>query len=295
MIHNETAVVTDADIFVKLREHIEPAKLSQLLVDITNKAMADSGFRDEMIERLGVKPDTPFDIDTSNRAYVLTHDNLKKVYPSVNAEAIPAILKYAPEYGIITKKQMAAFIATCIIESNGFNAKRENFNYRPERLLQVFPRFRIPDLSFARNLVAQGQAAIANHLYNGRYGNRVGSNDGWDYRGGGLIQNTFRSNYYELQQMTGIAFGDNPKLIEDMDNSVRAAMAFWQVRGCNDMAEQINTYANGYTLNTLTAKGVETGDYEYNYGARIIRKTVNGGLNGYKDFCQTLEKCLRYL
>ena len=116
----------------------------------------------------------------------------------MNVKAIPLILKHAPKYGITTKKQMCAFIATCLIESNGFNAKRESFNYRPERLLAVFPT-RIPNLNFARNLIAKGQAEVANHLYGNRYGNRPNTNDGWDYRGGGIIQNTFRSNYYELQ------------------------------------------------------------------------------------------------
>lgn len=95
--------------------------------------------------------------------------------------------------------------------------------------------------------------------------------------------------------MTGIKFGDNPNLIEDMENAAIAAMEFWRINGCNEKAEKINTYANGYTLNTLNTKGVETKDYKMNYGARIIRQTVNGGLNGYKEFCQALEKCLRYL
>jgi|GEM_PF-1920492 len=286
--------ITDTDIFKKLREHLEPAKLSQLVVDITNKAMNDDKFRDEIIDRLEVVAKEA-DAVAGKRPYNLTLENLKKVYPSVNPKAIDIILKYAPKYKILTKKQMCAFIATCLIESNGFNAKRESFNYRPERLLEVFPKSRIPNLAFARNIVAQGQVALANHLYGGRFGNRAGTDDGWDYRGGGIIQNTFRSNYYILQNMTGIKFGDNPKLIEDLDNSVQAAMAFWNINGCNEKAEKINTYANGYTLNTLNSKGVETKDYKMNYGARIIRQTVNGGLNGYDEFCQTLEKCLRYL
>ena len=226
--------------------------------------------------------------------YNLTLANLQKVYPNVNADAIPVILEYAHQYGIVTKKQMCAFIATCIIESNGFNAKRESFNYKPERLRSVFPT-RIGSVDEARKLIAIGQEAVANYLYGGRYGNRPNTNDGWDYRGGGLIQNTFRGNYYELQKMTGIAFGDDPKLIEDLHNSVRAAMAFWQLKGCNDMAEKINVYKDGYTLNTLSNSGAETNDYMLNYGARIIRKTVNGGFNGYNEFCKTLEKCLRFL
>lgn len=285
-----TAVVTDTDIFSALRGHVEGTTvLTQLIVDMTNKAMA-AGMRDEIIERLGVTPA----VSTENRPYALTLANLRKVYPNVNADAIPIILKLAPQYDILTKKQMCAFIATCIVESNGFNSKRESFAYTAPRLRQVFSS-RIPSISAAKNLIAKGQVAVANHLYGGRYGNRPGTNDGWDYRGGGIIGNTFRDNYFILQNMTKIPFGDSPKLIEDLENSVKAAMAFWQLNGCNAKAEKINTYDDGYTLNTLTSKGTETKDYKMNYGARIVRQTVNGGLNGYDDFCRTLEKCLRYL
>lgn len=286
-----TTTVTDTDIFAKLREHVSDTNmLTQLLVDTTNKAMEDTTFRNELIERLGIVPASL----TETRPYNLTLANFRKVYLDINPAAINLILKYAPQYDILTKKQMAAFIATCIVESNGFNAKRESFAYTPARLRQVF-RTRIASISAAKKLLAKGQVATANYLYGSRYGNRPGTNDGWDYRGGGIIQNTFRSNYYILQNITGIPFGDNPKHIEDLENAVKAAMAFWQLNGCNAKAEKINTYDDGYTLNTLTSKGIETKDYKMNYGARIVRETVNGGLNGYEDFCETLEKCLRYL
>ena len=284
--------IPDSAIFQELRKHLEPAKLSQLLVDITNKAMEDKPFRDTLIERLGVTPQASS--ASAGRAYNLTLENLQKVYANVNPAAVEVLLRLAPKYGIITKKQMCAFVANCIVESQGFNAKRESFNYRPERLRAVFPS-RIKSIADAKALIAKGQVAVANYLYGGRYGNRPNTNDGWDYRGGGWTQNTFRDNYFILQNMTGIKFGDNPKLIEDMENAAIAAMEFWRINGCNEKAEKINTYSNGYTLNTLNTRGIETKDYKMNYGARIIRQTVNGGLNGYTEFCQSLEKCLRYL
>ena len=284
--------VTDAAIFAKLREHLQPTKLSQLLVDITNKSMEDNAFRDTLIERLNVP--APMASDTAGRSYNLTLENLKKVDANVNPAAIEVLLRLGPQYGIITKKQMCSFIANCIHESSAFNAKRESFNYKPERLVKVFPT-RVKSIADAKVLIAKGQVAVANFLYGGRYGNRPNTNDGWDYRGGGWTGNTFRDNYFILQNMTGIKFGDNPKLIEDMENAAIAAMEFWRINGCNEKAEQINTYSNGYTLNTLNTKGIETRDYKMNYGARIIRQTVNGGLNGYTEFCQALEKCLRYL
>ena len=285
-------VITDSAIFQELRKHLEPAKLSQLLVDITNKAIEDKLFRDTLIKRLGMAVQVPS--SSAGRSYNLTLENLKKVDANVNPAAIEVLLRLGPQYGIITKKQMCAFIANCVLESQGFNAKRESFNYRPERLRAVFPT-RIGSVDAARKLLAQGQVATANFLYGLRYGNRPNTNDGWDYRGGGWTQNTFRDNYFILQNMTGIKFGDNPKLIEDMENAAIAAMEFWRLDGCNEKAEKINTYSNGYTLNTLNTKGIETRNYKMNYGARIIRQTVNGGLNGYTEFCQALEKCLRYL
>lgn len=286
-------VVTDDAIFAKLREHLKPAKLSQLIVDITNHAMTDDKFRDEIIERLKLSTEEA-EAAAGKRPYNLTIETLRKVDPNVNPAAVEVLLRLAPNYGIITKKQMCSFVANCIVESQAFNAKRESFNYRPERLRAVFPT-RIKSVADARALIAKGQVAVANYLYGGRYGNRPNTNDGWDYRGGGWTQNTFRDNYFILQNMTSIKFGDNPKLIEDMENAAIAAMEFWRINGCNEKAEKINTYSNGYTLNTLTSKGIETKDYKMNYGARIIRQTVNGGLNGYTEFCQSLEKCLRYL
>ena len=285
--------VTDTAIFAKLREHLAPTKLSQLIVDITNQAMTDNTFRGELIARLELSV-KEVEVAAGKRPYNLTIETLKKVDPSVNPAAVELLLRQGPQYGIVTKKQMCAFIANCIHESNAFNAKRESFNYRPERLRAVFPS-RIKSVADAKALLAKGQVAVANYLYGGRYGNRPNTNDGWDYRGGGWTQNTFRANYFILQNMTGIKFGDNPKLIEDMENAAIAAMEFWRINGCNEKAEKINTYSNGYTLNTLNSKGIETRDYKMNYGARIIRETVNGGLNGYTEFCQALEKCLRYL
>ena len=279
--------VKDAEIFAALRHEYPGGALSQIWVDITDQSIADSDFRAKLIARLG--------LTTDKREYDLSVANLKKIYSGINEAVVPLIIKHAPTYGIVTKKSMASFVATCVVESGFFMAKRESFAYSAKRLVEVFPKFRIPNLAFAQNLVNKGQVAIANHLYGDRYGNRPGTNDGWDYRGGGGIQNTFRDNYYKLQMLTGIKFGDNPKNIEDLENAVIAAMAFWQEHGLNGMAEKINTYSDGYTLNTLNSKGVETKDYKMNYGARIVRETVNGGLNGYTEFCQSLEKALRYL
>lgn len=291
-MHRQVGCIMDkTGLFAWVKTHLPKGYYTQPQVDALDTLLSVLD-ADKVAQALSSLNNWPLPADKG--VINITLGNLKRVYPSVNGAALPIILRLAPQYGIVTRKQLCAFIANCLLESNGFNAKRESFNYRPNRLRAVFPT-RVKSVEAARELLAKGQVATANFLYGGRYGNRPGTNDGWDYRGGGITQNTFRANYFKLQVATGIPFGENPKLIEDLEKSVHAAMSFWQESGCNMKAEKINLYANGYTLNTLNSRGVETRDYKMNYGARVIRETVNGGLNGYHDFCVILERCFRYL
>lgn len=289
--------ITTEKLFSWIRANQLDKKLTQSQVKAVNSllTLTDTVNLADILSELNRWDKIVLDTQTSNREYNLTYENLRKVYPRVNPNAIPFILKYAPKYGIITKKQMCAFLATCIIESDGFNAKRESFAYSPKRLTEVFPRSRIPNLNFATNLVAKGQKEVANHLYNGRMGNRLGTDDGWRYRGNSWIQLTGRDNHYAMQRLTGIPVGDNPELLEDLENACIVTMAWWKANGLNEKSELINVYSNGYTLNTLDARGRETKDYKYNVGITSVRKSVNGGYNGLKEFAETFEKCMKYL
>lgn len=284
--------ITDTLIFNAVRKELNPIILTQTVVDIVNIAMETEEGRAKVIKRFEVEAPKE---EVMSRPYTLTKETLLKTYPGANTSVIPLILEHAPKFGILTKKQMCAFLATCMVESTGFTAKRESFAYKPNRLIAVFGKTRVPSLDFANKLLAEGQVATANHLYGERYGNRPGTNDGWDYRGGGWIQNTFRSNYYELQNITGIAFGDNPLLIEDMFNACMGAMTYWKLHSCNDLSEYINVYKDGYTLNTLNSKGRETKDVNMNTGIRLVRKAVNGGFNGIEEVGHLFERCMRYM
>jgi putative chitinase len=282
--------ITDSQIFDALRESIKPAKLTQLLVDITNISLSIPETREAIIKALRLEQSAFED----KREYNLTPATLKQIYPSANPAAISYILKYAPVYGVITKKQMAAFLATVLIESMGFKATRESFNYKPERLLKVFPS-RVKTLSNAVTLCAKGPVAIANFLYNGRYGNSATGNDGFKYRGGGWIQTTFKDNYRATESRTGIPLSTQPELIEQMDVAAIAAFDYWKNRGCNEAASAINVYKDGYTLNTLNSKGVETKDVRMNTGISLVRKLVNGGYNSLEEVADVFQKAMKYL
>ena len=284
------STVTDTQIFDALKVHLKPAKLTQLLVDITNEAMEDIDAREMIISELGL---TPITKPAITLPYNITEFTVRKVYPNFNLAALPLVLKYAPLYGVITKKQMCAFMATMIIESKGFNAVRESFHYRAARLVEVFPT-RVKNVSAALKLINSGQAAVANHLYNGRNGNKMNSNDGWKYRGGGPIQLTFFDNYKAAETRLGIPLTVNPELIEQLDVGILTAFDFWRAKRLNELADGINVYSNGYTLNTLNNKGHEIKDPKYNTGIVNVRKRVNGGSNGLDEFAECFEKCMEW-
>src|ERR1044071_3205650 len=50
-------------------------------------------------------------------------------------------------------------------------------------------------------------------VYGNRFGNRTGTHDGYAYRGGGLIQNTFRDNYAVMATRVGVDLLNHPELI----------------------------------------------------------------------------------
>lgn len=113
--------------------------------------------------------------------------------------------------------RLAAFLATICHETGGLQIVRENMNYSRKRIKQVWPT-RPKAVKFAHS-----PEELANCVYNGRMGNRLGTDDGYRYRGGGLIQLTGRSSYERAGDAIGVNLGVDPDLIEDPKISLMAA------------------------------------------------------------------------
>lgn len=152
---------------------------------------------------------------------------------------------------------------------------RENLTYTSAaRIRQVFGAKRFPSLASAQPYVRQPQK-LANKVYNGRYGNATNGNDGWNYRGGGLAQTTFKDNYRKVGEACGYDLVRQPELIL---NSQVAAIAL-----CAAMRDGI------YTGRKLS--DYKTGDY---YNMRDIinaDKKANG--NEIANYAKSFEKALR--
>lgn len=163
-----------------------------------------------------------------------------------------------------TKMRLLGFLAQAGVESGGFTKTRESLNYSVTGLLNGFPRSRISEADCRRLGRKEGegplsrdrQMAIANLVYGGRYGNTQ-PNDGWDYRGGGPLQLTFRDNYRAAGIALAMPLDAKPETIEDPLIGMLAALWY--------MVSRVN-------MDDLDAGRIEA-----------VSKAVNGGVNGLDE------------
>lgn len=194
---------------------------------------------------------------------------LRKIYPGANTQYLQYINAMAKDWGIQTKAEMCLFLANVLVESQGFNDKdlRENFNYKPENLYKTFKKY-IASEDDARKLLAKGPEAVANRVYGGRLGNKK-PDDGWRFRGGGLIQTTGRYNYSLVGKAIKEDLINFPNRIAEPNIATKTALYYWQSKNC------------GYYANRMQVKD--------------CRKLINGGTNGLAEVQEYFLKAWTYL
>jgi putative chitinase len=127
---------------------------------------------------------------------------------------------------------MGEFTAEC----GGGTEVEENLNYRAAVLHSQWPLHFTMDQALAMQHHPQ---LIANQAYNGRMGNRPGSNDGWTYRGRGPAQTTGRDAYQKLGGILGLDLLTYPELINTPEHFLEAGLAdFSVICGCLPYAER---------------------------------------------------------
>ena len=182
---------------------------------------------------------------------------IANVFPKASIENLNNIFNL---FDISTKQQQIAFCAQIGHESGNFTRTVENLNYSATGLANTWPsRFRDSttmkpnDRAWA---IQRNPQQIANSVYNGRMGNVVGTDDGWNYRGRGLIQLTGKDNYRSLGQYLfnkGIVedpnmFVDNPDLVSTTKWSYIVAGGYWS-------KNNLNVYVNDFTKLTRKING----------------------------------------
>jgi putative chitinase len=105
----------------------------------------------------------------------------------------------------------------------------ESLNYKPAALLSQWPTHFTPEQAKVYGRTAAhpaNQKMIGELAYGGRMGNAPApSEDGYNYRGRGLIQTTGKKAYAELAALTGLALVNSPELINDPTHALECGVA----------------------------------------------------------------------
>jgi putative chitinase len=164
--------------------------------------------------------------------------------------------------GIDTAREVQHWLAQLHVECAGFTDFEEDLWYRAATLVRTWPK-RFPNLAAAQPF-AGNPKALANQVYNGRMGNRPGTDDGWHFRGRGPKQITGRDNYTRLEAwMIGrgvpLSIRTTPELLLSPHAGAMSAAWFWK---SNDLDGVLASHRND--------------------GPAVIALTeeINGGRNG---------------
>lgn len=176
----------------------------------------------------------------------------------------PHITAAMSEFGITAPLDQAMFLAQIGHESGGFTRIVENLNYSADGLKATFGKYFPGDTAQLFGRTADhpaNQKAIANIVYAHRMGN-IEENDGWNYRGRGLIQITGHDNYRDCGAGLGADLILSPQLLEQDEYAARSAAWFFASKGSLKRSGDI----------------------------KAVTKIINGGTNGLDDRKARYEK-----
>lgn len=150
--------------------------------------------------------------------------------PNLRANIVAQAPQVLEKYAINTKTAFAHFMAQISHECGAGLEVEENLSYSAERMTQVWPS-RFHTIAEAAPY-AHNPRLLANKVYNGRMGNTVGSDDGWNYRGRGATQTTGHDGYQKLGQKLGIDLLSHPEMVNDPKWFLEAGAADFVLCGC---------------------------------------------------------------
>lgn len=152
--------------------------------------------------------------------------------------------------------RLACFMGQCVHETGNFTVVRENLYYTTVGAVRRAwgPRSRKHSDEWIKKHLLRNPRGIANWAYNGREGNRDGTDDGYNYRGGGLFQTTHRNGYRHIGKKIRQDLLNKPKLIEKMPVSLSAALEEWNGFDGDKLAANGDIRSISRILNTGSVK-----------------------------------------
>ena len=138
------------------------------------------------------------------------HSDLR--IPGLRAAMVAQAPALFEEFGLGTAVAIANMMGEFTEECGGGIEVEEDLNYRAAQLHSQWPSHFSIELALE---LQHNPRAIANQAYNGRMGNRVGTDDGWNYRGRDPAQSTGRDAYGRLGEIMKVDFLNHPERVND--------------------------------------------------------------------------------
>ena len=186
----------------------------------------------------------------------ITRDEFARFAPdarTVYVDTLFANLDILADADILANKfRLAHWFAQVYAETGGFTILRESMAYRPARARQVWPaRFRnVSDADLGR--LCADPVKFADAVYGGRMGNRRGTSDGYDYRGGMWLQTTGRYAVEKYCKQIGVEAG--PQTLDDPVVTLLMAAFEWRESGCNGWADKNDILRVSKVINVGSAE-----------------------------------------
>ncbi len=138
---------------------------------------------------------------------------------------VEQIISYAKSKGITDPQRLTAILTVAQAESGLSPEKSEDLKYSVSRAKAVFPGKLKGKTDAEIAKIFANETSAGEFLYGGRFGNSK-PGDGFAYRGRGLTQITFKSNYIAMQNNLkkageNIDIVANPELVNKTENSVK--------------------------------------------------------------------------
>jgi len=203
-------------------------------------------------------------------SFKLTKTQLDKLINNKdNALWHAELSKILPKYNIDTVERVAGFIAQTGHESGDFRIMSENLNYSAGGLNRVFSKyFRRAGRDAAA--YARQPERIANIVYANRMSNGgADSNDGWTFRGAGILQLTGRDNHTRFGSSINITAEEAADYSRTVAGAIESACWFWNKNNLNRLCDRRDIVG--------------------------MSKRINGGTNGLTDRVNRWNKALSVL
>ena len=167
---------------------------------------------------------------------------LKSLWPHGDAK-VPGLIEgmiasapaVFPKYGLTSDLTICHAMAQFSEECGCGSEMAENMNYSAARLLEVFPTHFNHAQAIA---MAHQPRLIADQAYNGRMGNRPGTDDGWNFRGQGLSQPTGRDEIISLSKRINLDLLGHPELLIASATALECGVADFVLCGCLPYAQR---------------------------------------------------------